>query len=253
MVKGRQIGAGSWQPAITKQDIDTEIGVLRGNELINTIESYAAMNNWPLATVLVGMKNGNALTGEAEQLWNQEKDARNELFTAKIPPVNEIAEVLLMYLKVRYTFFMLLGRPVSPTNMRALLDTYKLTCNTAGARYRGAMSFIALYVKKAGNTAEGCVSEMDTMVNKTSVGKLYWLAYMKATRARRQSELTIGKVTQPTYAIIRHLLGLVKEEKLEIEGLTKSTGRMHSLQTSGRGGEVDREWQEAMDQLQRQN
>jgi hypothetical protein len=69
--------------------------------------------SWPLNTLLIGMVAGNGLKGEAEAIWQQQKDAGYEILNKDVPDNNEIENVLLMYLQVRYILYMVLGKPVS--------------------------------------------------------------------------------------------------------------------------------------------
>jgi hypothetical protein len=197
------------------------------------------------------LKNGSTIKGQAEITWNLHKDAGDELLNQDVPDANNLAEVLLMYLQVRYTFFMLLGRPAKETSMRAQLENFKMHGTTAAARDAEGLRHIALFVRKKESTPEGWCQEASTMTSKTQVGKQFWVSFTERRRAQRETQINAGVPVRPvTYVDIKNFMGLVKEKDQDIEGITR-TSRSHSLR-AGKGDQEDEEWLRAIDQMQRQ-
>jgi hypothetical protein len=122
----------------------------------------------------------------------------------------------------------------------------------ADARNTECIKHIALYVRKKSSTPEGWMVEMKTMISKSTVGRQYWVSFLKKMRAKREGEFNAGKEASEdiTYEDIRHFMELVLEDDSESEGMM-STGRMHSLQTSG-GDHEEEDWFRAIDHMQRQ-
>jgi hypothetical protein len=153
-----------------------------------------------------------------------------------------------MYLKLRYTFFMLLGKPASSTTMRSQLEQIMMKGRTAAARDSEVTHHMALYVKKKGSTPEGWLVEMEGMTSKSAIGKQYWISFVKKQRAKREGEFNAGRssVGDATWVNIRHFMELVLEDDKAAEGIT-SHGRMHAIRTSE--GSQDDEWHQAIEQI----
>lgn len=241
----------NWINHIKPRDIDVT-GSIRFSEAYREWESHARNNNWPLALLLMGIVDGKGLKGEAEVLWNQRKDSGCEVLNAVQPTPNQVQDVLLMYLKVRYIMYMVVGKPISNHRMRSLIDTFKMTQKGARGMKMDMIKFLSYYMRKAGHTAEGWYQEMDLMASRSGpISVAYWLRYTTKYRSRREAEVMMGKQSKLTYEMIRYLIDLIYEEDLQLENMQIGNQyrpkHVHAIQT-----EEDEESRAAKQQQQQQ-
>jgi hypothetical protein len=222
---------GPGMTSMEKKDIDPTTNTMKGKECVETWENQAIANQWTSHTLLLGMKNGQGLYGDARKIWEETKESGNEILNAKMPKVNDIEEVLLMYLKVRYTFYMILGRPVAMHDVRAMLAACKIEGKRAKERKKEVLHIISVWVKKRGHTPEGLLNELEAISSRTTIGNEWYIAFaQKLARQRETCMMTgVGNSKPVTYEDIRWQIGLLGEDEILKQNLQDNKAKENAL------------------------
>jgi hypothetical protein len=177
------------------------------------------------------------------------------VLNADIPHTNDVEAVLLLYLKVRYILYMVVGKPISSARMRGLIDNFKMVSKGSKGVKADMMSFMSHFMRKPGHTAESWVQEMDIMTARSGpASQAYWLRFMTKYRGRREAEVLMGRRIKISYEVIRYIIEQLYEEDLAQESLYR-TKHMHTLQAVetdeenwSRIQQQQQQYQDAMDQ-----